>query len=458
MFKVGLKRRGSILALVVICLVILLVIGAALLTLGWDARIYSIRTAEDIEARCAADTGLTKAIAVMNVNPGYYVNNPPQQQLNFIPLQGSEPAATFRYEVNPLPLPLKYEFLIKSTGRCNYDEASGKYDAQRTVWCRLRLRGLGETQFLSRYSLILKNDTIVDARDSRLPSDDPGQFTLTAQIATDSIVYEPQPPIILYNGVYVDGDVLVGYGGDPCDCIRDLGVEGPYDGKPHMGSLDEEPYLPPVTPPALTDYQPAKLYKKGGGATDNWDPLIITAADSGVYSMIDLQTQAVRTGQPGEGEPAILIVASGDVVLHLTNTGNKDSISLGTGCEIRIMEGATLNLWVDGDISSGTGSGFNNLGTPPDLKLWGLAHDPLSETPLQNWKLNAKNEYFGQVYAPEASVQVNNQSKSGELWGAFTTYDFTMMNSGKLYYDAALSDVNPNDPGVQFVLNRWGEE
>jgi hypothetical protein len=70
--------------------------------------------------------------------------------------------------------------------------------------------------------------------------------------------------------------------------------------------------------------------------------------------------------------------------------------------------------------------------------------------------LNAKSAYFGQVYAPAASVQVNN---NGDLYGAFTAYDFTMMAKGNLYYDGALREVDPTkDPLVRFVLVRWYEQ
>jgi hypothetical protein len=158
--------------------------------------------------------------------------------------------------------------------------------------------------------------------------------------------------------------------------------------------------------------------------------------------------------------PARLIIQSGDVVLHLTNTAaNKPAISLGRGCEIVIKPGATLNLYVDGGISSGTDSGFNNEppNTPPSLKIWGnWRPDVTGGEIVQKWTINAKSEYFGQIYAPSADVIVNAK---GDLYGAFTCNSFDMMNGGNLYYDGALRDVDPiQDAVVGFVLKRWCEQ
>ena len=290
----------------------------------------------------------------------------------------------------------------------------------------------------------LKAGTTVDGRDSRYAMDDPYQQTVAVQIGTASTAPDS---MILYNGVYIDGDVLVGFGGNVATVIKDQGatVTG------YKGSLDENPEFPPVTPPLQSDT--FKYYDKSISIPKKGDPnLYIDKSWNGRYTMIDLNNK----GQEDRKER--LIVKSGnDVVLHLTNTGTgeaKASIVLGVGCDIIVEKGATLNLYVDGNIKSGTNSGFNNLGTPPDLKLWGLAQDPLPPDAQQDWQLNAKSEYFGQVYAPEATVQVNN---SGDLYGAFTAYSFKINNSGNLYYDGALRNVNPNDPGVRFVLKRWGE-
>jgi Tfp pilus assembly protein PilX len=60
------KKRGLALPLVLCAVLILAILGIGLLTLGYQTRLRSIKTAADIAARCAADAGLTKAMYDMN--------------------------------------------------------------------------------------------------------------------------------------------------------------------------------------------------------------------------------------------------------------------------------------------------------------------------------------------------------------------------------------------------------
>jgi hypothetical protein len=59
-------RRGSALPMSVFAAIILSVVGVGLLGLGIQGRIIAIRDAEQIQARCAADAGLTMAVYQMN--------------------------------------------------------------------------------------------------------------------------------------------------------------------------------------------------------------------------------------------------------------------------------------------------------------------------------------------------------------------------------------------------------
>jgi hypothetical protein len=67
MKKIQLKNRGSALPLVLIAVVILLIMGTSILSLGLNVRTYAIRNTSEIAARCAADAGLTKALYDMNL-------------------------------------------------------------------------------------------------------------------------------------------------------------------------------------------------------------------------------------------------------------------------------------------------------------------------------------------------------------------------------------------------------
>jgi len=60
------KRPGFAIPLAVVAIMILFAMGVGMLSLGTNSRIYSIRSASDIAARCAADSGLTMALFQMN--------------------------------------------------------------------------------------------------------------------------------------------------------------------------------------------------------------------------------------------------------------------------------------------------------------------------------------------------------------------------------------------------------
>ena len=71
--KMWSKRTGSAIVLAMFAVLILFITGTGLFRLGLNSRVYAVRTAEGIKARCAADAGLAKALFRMNeklqVNP-----------------------------------------------------------------------------------------------------------------------------------------------------------------------------------------------------------------------------------------------------------------------------------------------------------------------------------------------------------------------------------------------------
>lgn len=459
----GSKKPGSVIALVLFAVVLLVLSGVGVLSLGQTVRVFSIRTAAEVAARTAADAGITKAIWQMNaylpaVNSlaggdslansdgatyTYVVENAASSWAG----SGDADLVDFVRRVYPTTTPPgKDDYVVRSIGRY--------HEAEKVIYATVRLVGCGDTGVLVRDSMILKAGTEVDGRDSRDPTNpDPDVLVEIGTISTDP------GAIVLNNGVTVNGNIQVGVGGVPTTVIKNLGATVTGDKYP----MTEEPEFPYIYPPVASDtfkYYDTKIEvpKKEDDPNVYFDESM-----NGRYTMIDLNNKGLDT------RTERLIIKSGtpekwnNVVLHLTNTGTgapQASISLGQGCEIIVQKNATLNLYVDGNILSDEGSGFNagifEENACSRLKLWGNWTEATPTTGFsQDWDLNAKSQYFGQIYAPSASVQVNN---SGDLYGAFTAYDFTMMNGGNLFYDGALRDVNPYDEGVRFVLKRWYEQ
>jgi hypothetical protein len=223
-------------------------------------------------------------------------------------------------------------------------------------------------------------------------------------------------------GVTVNGDVFVGMDGDPSSVIKDLGGSTGY-----RSSLTEEIEFPAVT---LPGYMGPDTDIEAKGTT-----VTIGPADSGRYDDIDLK----RTGAPG-----VLEIAGGNVVLHIT--GNVD---MGQDCEIVVNNGASLTLYIDGDVVAGNNSGFNNLTkVPANLTVYGTGT-------AQTWDIKSKSDVFGAVYAPSADITV---MANGDVHGAVVANSFEMKAGGNFYYDEVLSQVTVDDEGVRFVVKRWSEQ
>jgi hypothetical protein len=223
------KKRGSAIPLAVVAVLILLAMGAGLLRLGLNSRIFSIRTASGIAARCAADAGLTMALLEMN------------NKLQVEPWDGSTLPlaidanlpncdAVFSYNVTGDPAS---GYIITSVGTAN--------QAQRTVYATLKLRGLFEHAILTKETLTLKAFTLIDGYNSL----DPLDTNIEVHIGTQSTL---EASIVLNSGVTVEGDVMVGVNGDPNTVIKDTGATTGYQ----YSAIEEYP-LPQITPPELTN-------------------------------------------------------------------------------------------------------------------------------------------------------------------------------------------------------------
>jgi hypothetical protein len=246
------KRKGSAIALMMVALVVLLVTGVGLLSMGLRSRVFALRTASEIAARCAADAGLTKAIFEMN------------QNLKVIPWSDSNlPQVTNETLANCDAL---FSYTIAGSDSGGYTvESIGSYgQAERKVRSTLRLRGLFDSAILVEETITLKMGTIVDGYDSSNP--DP--LDVPVQIATTSA----EPGSIDLGGATVDGEALVGVSG----------------------------YFPVVSPPALPDMG-ADLYAKS-------TTLTIGPEQSGKYTGVEILMGAVPGILEIDGGDVVLYV------------------------------------------------------------------------------------------------------------------------------------------------------
>ncbi len=399
------KKRGSAIPLAIVVVIILLVMGTGLLKLGFQSRIGSIRITSDISARCAADAGLTTALLDMNnklqVKP-WDASTLPQA------IDASLPNcdAVFSYSITGDPTS---GYMITSVGTAN--------QTQRTVYATLRLRGLFEHAILTKETLILKANTVIDGYNSL----DPLDTDVESNIGTKSTL---DASILLNAGVTVEGNVVVGIGGDPNTVIDDKGAT---TGIRHA-TIIEEPLLQ-ITPPALPDM--------GADIIATGETVTLNPADSGQYGNIIL----TKGGTEG-----VLEISGGDVVVYIT--GN---IDLGESCELVVRDDSSLTVYIDGDIQCRVGSSVNNEYPPENptkLKLYGTSEVQ------QYFDIKAKSIWSGIIYAPNADIDLY---ANGDFYGSVVADSFELKAGGNYHYDEALKEGKVDDEGVRFVVKRWHE-
>ena len=199
------REREAALPLVAVAVMILLAMGVGLLSLGRTVRVYAIRNASDIAARCAADAGLTIALFEMNqklqVEPWSDAALP---QATDVKLPYYD--AVYSYQVTGS---LAGEYTIESIGQ------SG--NADRDVSAAIGLKSAFEHAILAKDQLVLKAGTTVDGYNSL----DPADTDFDVEIGSQS---NASNSVVLNMGVNIEGDVFVATGADLDAAIQDHGA------------------------------------------------------------------------------------------------------------------------------------------------------------------------------------------------------------------------------------------
>ena len=389
------KRRGSALVLVTIAVVLLTLIGVGLLQVGLCSRLLAIGSAHQIEACSAADAGLTKAL--------YAINEQLKISSNISQLQATDEMlpycdGTFSYTVTPSG---SGDYIVEATGK------AGRFE--KTVHATLQFKGPFEHAILVKNNIVLKPGAVVDGYN----------FTEEGEKLKFGTTTTLPANVVLAMGALVDGDVVVGVGGDPESVIN--GPQATITGNKY--ALTEEVTFPSVTTPEWLEAMPSQGTISG--------PATITT--SGRYDGISA----------GQGD---IITIDGPVTLYVT--GN---LSLSNAAEIQINNAnpdASLTIYLAGDVYCKNGGALNNLTEDPTrLKLFGL-------DTCTNLSFATTGTFYGGIYAPNAMA---NFKSSVEIYGAVAAQCFLQGQSAGFHYDAALKLCGADDPCTRITVKRWSE-
>ena len=194
------KRPGYATPLVLMVVVILFVIGSGLLGIGLRSSLLSVKTASKIKARCAMDAALAKAVFEMN------------EKLKTVPWNDSVlPEATNESLPNS---EATYSYTVTGDIASGYsvDAVGMSGSCTQRVTAGLRLEGPFGMAIFSDDGITLENSASIDwfnySLDEKL-----------LQVGTNST---DAGTVVLNVSAIINGDVVVGAGGDPDVVIDDL--------------------------------------------------------------------------------------------------------------------------------------------------------------------------------------------------------------------------------------------
>lgn len=394
------KPKGSVLLLVAAALILLFLTGMGIMSLGLRSRLQAIRTASEIAARCAADAGMTKAVFEMS------------EKLKVKPWSDSNlPDATNQALPN---CNMFFSYTVVPEGNDVYGvSATGDYgQTQRTVNSTLQLRGPFEFAIFMQNTLNLMNGTTVDGYN--LDADD-----RPLQIGTNSTAAGAVNSKL---GVTINGDVVVGAGGNP-DVVINSKLEAVITGDTY--AAPEEWEFDPVSVPA------------GLQALASQGTLVATTT---LVAPTKYDAIALPNGE--------VVTINGPVVLYVIG-----DVTLDNSAEIRIVDPNTnpdafLVIYLGGNFTCKNGGFINNMAQDATkCKIYGL-------DTCKSIVFMTNTIFFGAIYAPSANVQLNN---SVEYYGSVVANSFMQSVNADFHYDGALRNVAVNDEAVRFVVKHWSE-
>jgi hypothetical protein len=403
-----LKRGGFALATVLCAVILMLIVGVGVLSISMQSRSTAARSSSDISARSAADAGVTQALyTVNNMLEAKTWNDNSLPMASYVPLPNTD--ATYSYQVTKITTADSNDdfYTLKCIGK------SGR--RQKTVSCTMELKGVFEYAIYTLGTLTLKSGTSITAYN--VDADDP-----PLQIGTNSTT---SGAITAKTGVTIDGDVVVGPGGDPTVVINNT-TEAAISGQTYPSLIEHK--TPNINvPQVLVD-----MVSSGTIGTS------ATLSSSAKYDSINLG------GATGSDPNKIdKVTVNSNIKIYVTG-----DLKLGNGDEVVIQPDASLVVFLGGNLFCDNSGAINNLTKDPKkLKIYAL--DTCTNIDFKN-----SGTFYGAIYAPYADIHLYN---SFTLYGAVVGKSFNQDMNANFYYDMNLREAAADEIGVHMIIKRWSE-
>jgi len=401
------KRGGFAISTVLCAVVLLLIIGIGLLSVGMHQRTRGVRDSSEIAARCSADAGLTKALNEMNTMLALKTFSD-----NSLPSAAYEPLpncdSTYSYNVSKITLADGNDlYTLSCVGK------SGRI--QKQVNCTLEMKGIFEYAIYVAEDLTLKSGTTISAYNQ--DADDP-----PLQIGTNST---DSGAVTCKTGVTIDGDIIVGPGGDPSVVINNP-AEATITGGTYSSLIKNK--TPTINvPQSLVDMV------SSGAVTGT-----TTLSSPAKYDSINL------LGASTDPNKIDKVTVDGNIKIYVTG-----DLRLGNGDEVEILPNASLIVFLGGNLYVDNSGAINNLTQDPKkLKIFGL--DTCTNIDFKNSGI-----FYGAIYAPDADIHLYN---GFNVYGAVVGKSFSQDVNANFFYDMDLREIDISEIGVHMVIKRWSEQ
>jgi len=402
------KQGGFTLAMVLFVVLLLLIIGVGVLSVGAQRRLSGVRTCSEISARAAADAGLTQGLFAMNQmleTKTWNDNSLPYATGASVPFSD----ATFSYYVTKTSVADSNDdtYTIESIGSSSH--------ASKKVKSTLEMKGLFEYAIYVAENLTLKSGTSITAYNQ--DADDP-----PLQIGTNST---ESGAVTCKTGVTIDGDIVIGPGGDP-DVVINNTTEASITGQAYPSLIKNK--TPNINvPQALVDMA------SSGAITGT-----TTLSSAAKYDSINL------LGASTDPNKIDKVTVDSNIKIYVTG-----DLRLGNGDEVEILPDASLTVFLGGNLYVDNSGAINNLTQDPKkLKIYGL--DTCTNIDFKN-----SGTFYGAIYAPEADIHLYN---GFNVYGAVVGKSFTQDVNANFFYDMDLREIAPHEIGVHMVIKRWSEQ
>jgi len=270
---------------------------------------------------------------------------------------------------------------------------------------------------LFRYAVFAQNDFIVnsnadtDSYDSRT-----GAYNSTSNHGSDGDIGTNGDLIVLNSNAHVSGDIVLGAGG-----AVTLNSGSTVSGTIRNGNT--ETFAAPTVPTSVSSVASSGSYNLNSGAT--------ATKPAGTYVYSDLNLNSNSTLTFGSS-------ATDETIIYVTSNFNLNSNS-------RLVINGKVTFYLSGSVGINSGAVVNNSMDPTKCIMYATGGAG------QNVSLNSNVNFYGAVYAPQASVSLNSNV---DTFGAIVTGSFNFNSQASIHYDEALSTLGG---GSGYTFSNWNE-